>query len=114
MRAVDDPAVACTGGATGHACATGATLGEGTNTIACSRPVSSAGQDDVCCFPWTFGPTQCIPQNSFDGANGACPPQSYGFECWSSSPPSLLDPALSCGAPTTSENAGFYFCCTRS
>ena len=109
---VDAPALTCAGGASGHACATGSTPGQGSTTLACSGPAGDAGEADVCCFAWTFGTAQCIPKDTFDGVNPACPALSYGFECSAGSTPSAVDPALACSAGTPDVGGTSDYCCT--
>jgi hypothetical protein len=105
-----DDTVDCSGGASGYACAVGDNPESEDPALSCSTPTSAAGEDDFCCFLWTFGGAQCVPD---DELTAVCPdPTSYGYQCDSGDDPSSLSSALNCSAPVPDPD-GVHddFCC---
>jgi hypothetical protein len=110
-----DPSLGCAGNASGYACSSGSSPDAGASAgppaLACTIPISGEGGTvDVCCFPWTYGPAQCIP---LPRPLPSCAPGSYTFNCGAGDSPTSLDPSLTCAAPTPDVDGTVDYCCTR-
>jgi len=111
----DDPSLGCAGNAAGYACSSGSSPDAGASagppSLACTIPVSGeGGVVDVCCFPWTYGPAECIP---LPRPLPSCAPGSYTFNCGANDSPTSLDPSLTCAAPVPDVDGTVDYCCTR-
>jgi hypothetical protein len=108
-----DSSVDCSGsGADGYSCAAGDNPEAEDSSLSCSVPTTdSNGNDDYCCFGWTYGTSTCTPD---DDLTSACPdPDSYGYQCDSGDDPTSLDPTLNCSTNTPDPD-GVHddYCCT--
>ena len=107
-----DTTVDCAGGGYGFTCPAGDNpelFGPG---VSCSEPViNPGGNEDYCCFRWTYGTSTCTPD---DDLTAACSSGSYGYQCVApTDDPTSLDPGLHCGAPTPDfDGRDTDFCCT--
>jgi hypothetical protein len=109
-----DSTVDCSGsGADGYSCASGDNPEEEDSTLSCSTPTTdSSGNDDYCCFSWSYGDSTCTPD---DDLTSACPDaDSYGYQCDDpSDDPTSLDSGLTCSAGVTDPDGTHTdFCCT--
>jgi hypothetical protein len=105
-----DSSLTCAGGATGYACQSGNNPEAEDSAISCSEPVAANGEDDFCCFTWTWGDTACAPDDSL---TNVCPdPGSYGYQCQPQVDPSDLDALLTCstGVPDPDGIHSDYCC----
>ena len=108
-----DDTVHCSGGGVGFTCAAGDNPEIIGPSLSCSTPViGTRGDDQYCCFKWTYGTSSCTPD---DELTAACTSGSYGYQCVApTDEPTSLDPGLHCSAPRPDfDGRNTDFCCTH-
>jgi hypothetical protein len=100
--------VACTGGATGYACAAnGNPENDSLIALSCTSGAIVGFELQYCCFPWpgTGGPCEPLP-------HFPCGDNSYPYQCTPGAGPSDVDAKLSCGMAFPDPNGNDNYCCT--
>lgn len=98
---------ACTGGAIGYACTSGAPEDDSQVALSCTSGTIQGSAIDYCCFPWPGAGGPCAPFPGFP-----CDGNSYAYQCVPGTTPPAVDPKLSCGTNFVDSNGNNDFCCT--
>lgn len=107
-----DPAIDCSGGGDGFACAAGDNPENENPSFSCSTPVGNGAVEDYCCFQgFPSSSVTCVPD---DVLTSVCPdPDTYGYQCDSGDVPSSFDALLNCStAVPDPDGVHVDYCCT--